>query len=72
MDDPIPSKVVGFLLSLSVAAMVALSVGYVAHYDFGLSRLDIRTSALIGAAIIAPIVALLSVIEYFEKLRKSK
>jgi hypothetical protein len=52
--------------------MVALLLGYVAHYDFGVSRLDIRTLALIGAAALTPIVALLSAIAYFEKLRKSK
>ena len=72
MDDPIPVKIAGFLVSLGVAAMAALAVGYVAHYDFGVSRLDIRTSALVGAAIIAPITVLLWAIEYYEKLRKSK
>jgi hypothetical protein len=72
MNDPIPVKIAGFLVSLGVAAMAALAVGYVAHYDFGVSRLDIRTSALVGAAIIAPITVLLWAIEYYEKLRKSK
>jgi hypothetical protein len=69
MDDPIPTKFAGFLISVSAAAMAAFAVGYVAHYDLGLSRLDIRTLALIGAAIIA----LLLATEYFGKmLRKSK
>ena len=72
MDDPIPVKIAGFLVSVGVAAMAALAVGYVAHYDFGVSRLDIRTSALIGAATIALITVLLWAIEYFKKLRKSK
>jgi hypothetical protein len=66
------SKIVGLLVAVCTAAMVALTLGYVAHYDFGLSRLDIQTSALIGAATIAPITALLWAIEYFDKLRKSK
>jgi hypothetical protein len=66
------SKIVGFLVSVGLAAMVALLLGYVAHYDIGVSRLDIRTLALIGAAALTPIVALLSAIAYFEKLRKSK
>jgi predicted Na+-dependent transporter len=66
MDDPIPSKVVGVLLSVIVAAMVGLTVGYVAHSDFGVSRLDIRTLALTGAATMAPIVALLWAMEYSE------
>jgi hypothetical protein len=52
--------------------LVAITVGYVAHYDFGLSRLDIRTSALMGAAIFALIFALLVATEWFEKLRKFK
>jgi hypothetical protein len=47
-------------------------VEYIAHYDFGLSRLDIRTSALLGAATFVLIVALLLATEYFEKLRKPK
>ena len=69
MDDPIPTKFAGFLISVSAAAMAAFTVGYVAHYDLGLSRLDIRTLALIGAAIIA----LLLATEYFGKmLRKTK
>jgi hypothetical protein len=72
MNDPILTKFVGFLAALGIAAMVAFTVGYVAHYDLGFSRLDIQTSALIGAATIAPIVVLLLAIEYFEKLRKSK
>jgi amino acid transporter len=71
--EQIAAKIVGILTYLAIAAMVALTVGYVAHYDFGLSRLDIRMSALIGAATIAPIVVMLMAIEHFEKnLRKPK
>jgi hypothetical protein len=70
--ERILSRIVGLLFSVCMAAMVALSVGYVAHYDFGLSRLEIRSSALIGAAAFALIVALLLATEWFEKLRKSK
>jgi len=36
------SKIVGFSGWRLRGSMVALTVGYVAHYDFGLSRLDIR------------------------------
>jgi hypothetical protein len=73
MDDPILTKFVGFLIYVGVAAMTALTMGYVAHYDFGVSRLDIQASALIGAATIAPIVIMLLAIEYLEKnLRKPK
>jgi hypothetical protein len=70
--EPIISKIIGFLVAVCTAAVAALTVGYIAHYDFGLSRLDIRMLALIGAATIAPIVALLFAIEYFGRLRKSK
>ena len=66
------SKFLGLLVALFAASLVALIMGYVAHYDFGLSRLAIRTSALIGAAASALIFALLAAIEWFEKLRKSK
>jgi hypothetical protein len=67
------SKIVGILMYVAIAAMTALTMGYVAHYDFGFSRLDIQMAALIGAATIAPIVVMLLAIEYFEKnLRKPK
>ena len=35
------------------ATAVALSLVYIAHYDFGFSREEIRAPALIGAGIIA-------------------
>jgi hypothetical protein len=51
------------------ATAVALSLGYIAHYDFGFSREEIRTPALISAGIIAALVAA----EFFaERLRKLK
>jgi len=52
------SKIVDFLIAVCVASMIAVTAGYVAHYVFGLSPLDVRTSALTGAAILALIVAL--------------
>jgi hypothetical protein len=67
--ERIISKIVGFLVSACTAALAALTLGYIAHYDFGVSRQDIRTQALVGAAIIA----LLLATEYFgKKLRRSK
>jgi hypothetical protein len=66
------NKIVGLLVAVFAASLVAITVGYVAHYDFGLSRLDIRKSALMGAAIFALIFALLVATEWFEKLRKFK
>jgi hypothetical protein len=51
------SKIVDFLISICVASMIALMVGFFAHYVFGVSRLHIRTSALMGATIFALLVA---------------
>jgi hypothetical protein len=51
------SKIVDLLISICVASMIALTLGFFAHYVFGVSRLDIRTSALMGAAIFALLVA---------------
>jgi hypothetical protein len=51
------------------AIVTALSVGYIAHYDLGFSRQEIRTQAVVGAAILGLLVAT----EYFgKKLRKPK
>jgi hypothetical protein len=65
-----PSATAIFRWLAAVGAIVtALSVGYIAHYDFGFSRQEIRTKAVIGAAIIG----LLMATEYLgKKLRKSK
>jgi hypothetical protein len=47
----------GFAITFAVvagsAALVAFTLGYVAHYDIGLSRIEIRHSALIATALIA-------------------
>jgi hypothetical protein len=49
--------------------VIAFSVGYIARYDLGFSRQEIRTPAITGAAIIGLLVAT----EYFgKKLRKPK
>ena len=39
--------------------MIALTLGFVAHYVFGFSRLDIRALALMGAGIFALLLATL-------------
>jgi hypothetical protein len=62
-------RVAGILTSVLSAAFTAFSLGYIAHYDFGLSREEIRGAAMVGAGVIAALVA----IEFFgEKLRKPK
>ena len=47
----------GLLIRFAVvggsAALVAFMLGYVARYDIGLTRLEIRHSALIAAALAA-------------------
>jgi hypothetical protein len=47
----------GVVITLAVvagsAALVAYTLGYVAHYDIGLSRLEIRHAALIASGSIA-------------------
>ena len=68
--DYILVKFANFLIAICVASMVALTLGFVAHYHYGLSRLDIRTSALTGAAIFALIFALLVATEWMQKRSK--
>lgn len=56
-------------MSVVAAAVTALSLAYIAHYDFGLSRQEIRTPAVVGAVVIAALVT----IEFFgKKLAKPK
>jgi hypothetical protein len=50
-------------MATGAATLVALTLGYVAHYDFGLSPQEIRTPAVMAAAIIG----LLLATEYFGK-----
>jgi hypothetical protein len=46
-------------------------LGYIAHYNFGLSRLEIRIPAVVGAVIIAAVIATLVAIDFFSRrLRK--
>jgi hypothetical protein len=64
------NKILGFLVVVCRASIIALAVMFVAHYEFGLSRLDIRTSALKGAAVFALIFALLAATSWFAKKSK--
>jgi hypothetical protein len=56
-------RLLGILMATGAATLVALTLGYVAHYDFGLSPQEIRTPAVMAAAIIG----LLLATEYFGK-----
>jgi hypothetical protein len=40
------------------APMAAAMLGYIAHYNFGLSRPEIRIPAVVGAVVIATLVAI--------------
>jgi hypothetical protein len=61
-------KLLDFLVAICVASMIALVLGFVAHYVFGFSLPDIRALALSGAGILGVLVAR----EWFAELRNSK
>jgi hypothetical protein len=65
-----PTEIAVFRWLAAVGTIVTpASAGFIAHYAFGLSRQEIRTPALVGAAIIA----LLMATEFLvQKLRKPK
>jgi hypothetical protein len=65
-----PTEMTAFWWLAAVGTIVtSVSAGYIAHFDFGLSRQDIRTPAVVGAVVIGLLVAT----EYFnKKLRKPK
>ena len=61
--------VMRIMMSGVTASAVAFWLAYIAHYDFGLSRQEIRTPAVVGAVVIAALVT----IEFFgKKLAKPK
>jgi hypothetical protein len=62
-------RVLLVIVGVGLAALAAVTVGYVAHYDFGLSRQEIRTPALVGVVVIG---ALLAVEHFGQKFRKFK
>ena len=49
--------VITFAVVAGSAALAAFTLGYVAYYDIGLSRIEIRHSALIATALIAMLLA---------------
>jgi len=60
------SVVITFAVVAGSAMLVAFTLGYVAHYDIGLSRIEIRYSALIASGSIAILLA----IELFRRYRQ--
>ena len=64
-SGPTEMAVFGWLAAVATI-VTSVSAGYIAHYEFGFSRQEIRTAAVIGAAIFG----LLMGTEYFaQKLR---
>ena len=57
MEDRL-GLVIKFAVAAGSAALVAYLLGYVAHYDIGLSRLEIRHKALIACGSIAILLAI--------------
>jgi hypothetical protein len=56
-------RVLAFLMSVVTAAFAAVTLAYIAHYDFGLAPREIRAPAVVAACIIAALV----VIDFFGK-----
>jgi energy-converting hydrogenase Eha subunit G len=60
--DPV-SRTAAILLTFAGALLTAVAVGYIAHYDMGFTREEIRTFSLASAIILATLIAT----EYFGK-----
>jgi hypothetical protein len=58
MEGPV-DKLTGLLVVLGSAVLCALTVAYVAHFAFGLTRIEIRIDAILSAAVLAIAVLLL-------------
>ena len=66
--DPV-SRTAAILLTFAGASLTAVAVGYIAHYDMGFTREEIRTFSVADAIILATLMAT----EYFgKKFRKLK
>jgi hypothetical protein len=67
--ETVVSRFLTYVMAAGTATTAALTLAYVAHYDFGLSRQQIRTPAMVASGVIALVVA----IEFFgKKLRGPK
>ena len=64
MDDRL-GVMITFAVMAGSATLVAFILGYVAHHDMGLSRLEIRSASLIASGSIAICLA----IELFRQYR---
>jgi hypothetical protein len=71
--DQRPMNIFASMIAVTclTAPIAAAMLGYIAHYDFGLSRQEIRTPALVGAIVIAVVIATLVTIDFFSKRLRS-
>jgi hypothetical protein len=60
---------ISLFFAFVAAVIAALALGYIAHYDFGFSREEIRTPAVTAAAVIG---LLLATEQFRKRLRKPK
>lgn len=66
MDDRL-GVMITFAVIAGFATLVAFTLGYVAHYDIGLSRLEIRSTSLIASGAIAMLLAIELFSQYWHK-----
>ena len=65
--EKVIDRFLNLLMAVSVAAFTAVMLAYIAHYDLGLSREEIRAFAVTAAGVGVALVG----IDYFgKKLRK--
>jgi hypothetical protein len=65
--EKVVDSLLGLLTRVLSAACSAVILGYVAHDDFGLSDEEIHNPAVVGAGVIA---VLMAVEQFSKKLRK--
>jgi hypothetical protein len=67
--EKVVDRFLTLLMAVSAAASTAVTLAYIARYDLGFSREEIRTFAVVAASVAVALV----VIEFFgKKLRKLK
>jgi hypothetical protein len=65
------AAVLMIVITCFTAPVAAAMLGYTVHYQFGLSRQEIRTTAVVAAIIIAIVMAtFLAISFFFKRLRR--
>jgi hypothetical protein len=72
MDQrPLDAAVLMIVITCFTAPVAAAMLGYTVHYQFGLSRQEIRTTAVVAAIIITIVIAtFLAISFFFKRLRR--